>query len=493
MAQKEYREPNVYTKTQRVIPEVPVTPVDMYPLVIGTGQTSMTKKDIGFTVKAEFTTDESGEQKATGEYEKITFEDAVTEIVDAYTYDEWGDTVDLEKTTDYTFSKEDKQITLVKESKKFSLGDVIYFSYITEADDSRYEIQRFTDPSDVIDFYGEDVIDGTLNKISLGAQVALNTGSDAIYVLQVKTPADSVTMEMAYKEALEENVIDNVGSHIWRINPVDPGAERAVRKFVNEMSLPEERNEKFSNVNCSIPEKGKNYSGTFEDRNIDGANTPGLLTVYQNFINKFVSRDSAYRFQTFYPNTAEYVASDGATYKVDGNIIGCAFAGLEQQLARNSQSATNSAIPAGYFNLLPAMKLRRKQKNLLAERGVTFLTQQEAYGPITVRDSLSMDMSSYYTQDPCVTRAVDYTAKTLRQYLLPYIGKSSIDPETIAKVRATADTKLQDMVSAGEILSYTIVSLEQDTDNPMCLVLNLRVGVLFPLKEIDVNIVLIRE
>ena len=489
MAQTTYREPNVYTTTKRVTPTVPETPVDMYPLVIGTGQTSMTKEDVGYTVKAEFTkNDETGELTATGKFEKITFEDNVSEIINAYVYDEWGDIVKLDKSTDYTF--ENGAVSLVKESKKFGLGSVIYFSYVAEADETRYELQRFTSDTDIANFYGADVIDGTLNKISLGAQLTYNSGSNVVYALQIKDPGDTSTIELAYKEALEENVVDIAGQHIWRICPVDAGAERAVRQFVDEMSLPEERSEKFGNVNCPIPDKGTGYSGTFDDKNIDGNDTPGLLSVYQNFINKFANRASVYRFQTLYPNTAEYVASDGATYTVDGNIIGCAYAGMEQSLERYSQSATNSSIPSGLLNLVSPLKLRRQQKNLLAERGVTLLTQQTEYGEITVRDALSMDMSTYQTQDPCITMAADYVAKYLRQSLGVYIGKNSITPEVIAKVRATAETTLQTMVSDGIILSYTVVDIAQDTENPMCIVMNLRVGVLYPLKEIDINIVL---
>lgn len=489
MAQEIYREPNVYTTTKRVTPTIPETPVDMYPLVIGTGQTSMTKEDVGYTVKTKFVENgETGKLTATEEFEDITFEDKVSKVISAYVYDDWGDTVKLESGVDYTF--ENGKISPSKDSTKFKAGSVIYFNYVAEADETRYELQRFTSDTDIANFYGADVIDGKLNKISLGAQMAYNTGSDVVYVLQVKDPGETSSMSLAYKEALEENIVDLAGQHIWRICPVDEGVEQAVRQFVDEMSLPEERNEKFGNTNCTIPAKGAEYSGKFEDTIVDNNVTPGLLTVYQKFITKFTNRISAYRFQTFYPNTANYTASDGAEYKVDGGIIGCAYAGMEQSLQRYSQSATNSSIPAGLLNLTSPIKLRRKQKNLLAASGVTLLTQQTEYGEITVRDALSLDMSTDQTQDPCITMSTDYVAKYLRQTLGVYIGKSSITPETIAKVRATAETVLTTMVSRGIIASFTIVDIAQDTDNPKCLVMNLRVGVLYPLKEIDINIVL---
>ena len=101
-----------------------------------------------------------------------------------------------------------------------------------------------------------------------------------------------------------------------------------------------------------------------------------------------------------------------------------------------------------------------------------------------------MDMSTYQTEDPCVTLAADYVAKSLRNGLHTYIGKSSINAETIAKIEATANTILSSMVASGVIKSYELVNIEQDTDDPMCLVMNLRVGVLYPLKKIDINIVL---
>ena len=493
MAQQGYREPNVYTTTTRVTPVVPETPVDMYPLVIGTGIAISKRYDVGYTVPKQ--------------YAPIVFDETVTAIGKVYAIDEWGEekeigseywTLDTEYSVEgdsntYTAlvwtAAESGEILAQKEGLISdvvgSANSVVYLDYTAEAGDDHYTLQRFTLEDDIADFYGEDVVEDTVNKISLGAQVVMAAGSPVVYVLQVPEAKEGEDLVMKYFEALEENVVDLAAQPIWRIVAVDEGVEKSIRRYVNEMSLPEERSEKFANLVCNV-----DGITSFADRTVDGETVKGILSTYEEFVAKFGS----YRYQTLYPNKANYTFSDGVERVVDGAIIACAYAGFEQTLERKSQSATNSSIPAGIFNLLAKevknVKLKRAEKNALASLGVTLLTQQTEYGAINVRDALSMDMTTYQVQDPCVTMAADFTAKTLRRQLGVYIGKYNIDPETISKVRATADTVLAGLVQDKVIKSYEIVSLMQDTDNPQCLVMQIRVGVLYPLKQIDINIIL---
>ena len=491
MAQTGYREPNVYTTTTRVTPTVPETPVDMYPLVIGTGIAISKRTDVGKTVNDSF--------------EPFQFEEKVSLISRAYVVDEWGEETEISSDY-YTLEEVDGVSTLawvanddgtikasvdgiISEGSTGNANSVVYFDYTAEAGEDHYTLQRFTLTEDIEDFYGADIIDGTINNISLGAQIAKNAGSPVVYVLQVKHE-EGGDLKTEYLEALEENVVDLAAQPIWRIQAVDGGVDtedivKAIRRYVNEMSLPEERSEKYAGVTCPIEDNMR-----FEDANVDGETVKGIKSTFEEFIAKLGN----YRLQTFYPTNAMYTFSDGTEQKVGGEFIACAYAGFEQTLERKSQSATNSSIPAGIFNLIAKeaknTKLKRAQKNAIAALGVTLLTQQTEYGAINVRDALSMDMSTYQVQDPCVTMAADFTAKTLRRTLGVYIGKYNINPETISKVRATADTTLAGLVQDKVIKSYGIVSLEQDTDNPQCLVMHIKVGVLYPLKEIDINIVL---
>ena len=180
---------------------------------------------------------------------------------------------------------------------------------------------------------------------------------------------------------------------------------------------------------------------------------------------------------------------DGTEIPIGGELIACAYAGFEQTMDRRSQSTTHSEIPAGLLNLT-GVKLKRKQKNQIAALGVTLLTQDEAYGAIMVRDALSLDRSTAQTEDPCITMAVDYYAKDLRNACAPYIGKYNIDTETIAKVRGTTESLNAEHIQKKNLKTVSITSLEQDPENLKSLIMVLRAGVLYPLKEINVTIVL---
>lgn len=482
MAQTTYKEPNVYTAVKRITPTVARTPVDMYPLVIGTGAETMQRANVSFVV------DDTG---------NITFEENVTAIASVVTVDEWGEISTVEsftKTKDeetgfitgLTFATEtageetvdDGATSEETSTNSPAKGDTVYVSYTAGASDDRYTLKRWTDEDDISDFYGAEVDEnGNSNNICIGGRLAKMAGSPVVYTLQIPKPTvtpgvdEATALLLAYREALEENIVDKDGEPIWRINPVDPGVEKAIKKFVLDMSEPEERAEKYASINCSAAETCTTYNG--------------LLAAYE----AFCAKNLTYRGQTFYPNTAKYTCADGTEIDVGGELIACAYAGFEQTMERRSQSTTHSEIPAGLLNLT-GIKLKRAQKNAIASLGVTFLVQDTAYGSIMVRDALSLDRSTAQVEDPCVTMAVDYYAKDLRYACAPYIGKYNIDVETISKVRGTIETTNATHIQNKNLKAVSISSLEQDPDNLQSLIVELSAGVLYPLKQINVNIVL---
>lgn len=461
-----YKEPNVYTVTKRITPQIPETPVDMYPLIIGTGSKTIDKTGVTAVSK--------------GASAAIVIEDKISTVSMIYTVDDWGQSTVI-SSDNYTVSSTEGTTAITwKTIEGFTPpanGTTIYLDYIAETPEDRFELKRFTDPDDVKDFYGSDIVAGgseeSANRVCIGARLALESGSDVVYALQIKAEQNSATTTLIdkYFEALSEYIIDKPGNPIWRICPVDPGVSKAVRKFVLDMSEPEERAEKFAMLNNEAAEDVT----TFED-------------LYASYVT-YCKNNKTFRGQTLYPNKADYVGFDGTTIEVGGELIGCAYAGLEQALDRKSQSATNSSITSGLLNL-KGVKMRRSQKNQLAVLGITLLTQESEYGDITVRDALSLDITTDQVEDPCITMAADYTAKYLRQRLGVYIGKYNIDPETISKVKAETDSALQTLVQSTIIKSGTLVSIEQDPDNLKSLVMVIRVGVLYPLKQINITIIL---
>ena len=456
MVNSVYKEPNVYTTVKRVTPTVARTPVDMYPLIIGTGAETIRRENVPFVV-----TDDK----------KVAFEEKVSTVASVVTVDEWGDVTTL-AAGKYTEEKSDNVITGLSFTDEAMAGKVVYITYVAGATEDRFTLKRWTHEDDISDFYGAEIENGTLNKICVGGRLAKMAGSPVVYTLQIKASAlEGADLAQDYYDALTEHIVDKAGEPIWRICPVDAGVEKAIKRFVLEMSEPEERAEKYASLNCEEAEACTKYSD--------------LLEKYTAFCLKNVT----YRGQTFYPNTAKYTCSDGTETDVTGELIACAYAGFEQSLERRSQSATHSEIPYGLLNL-GGVKLKRKEKNNIAALGVTLLVQDTPYGAIMVRDALSLDRSTAQVEDPCVTMAVDYYAKDLRNACAPYIGKYNIDTETISKVRATIDTTNATHIQKKNLKAVSIESLEQDPENLQSLIVGLKAGVLYPLKQINVNIVL---
>lgn len=465
-----YREPNVYSKVTRRQPRVPETIVDLYPLVIGTGM-----EDFAYeTLTAEITLPKGVK---VFDLPDVTSDDEVVEVV------VYNGTVKLEGVT-FAVSSSAWTVTLTEAISADS--DTVLTVRFGLANKDRYKLQRFTgEKEDVEAFYGPvyNEADGTINKISFGASIALESGARVVYVLQVpSSTADGKTLADNYSKALDDNAVDVAGNPFWRIQPVDDDVAIVdkIAKFVKEMSSVEERAEKYFGVNNSGA-----YKMTTPDTVIEN---------FAAFIEKYTSNPNnydAYRMQTFYPNKALYTfstANGDIDEEVGGEFIAIALAGAEQALERASQSLTNSAIPAGIFKSLKGVSMKRKQKNELAAYGVTLLTQTTENGAITVRDSLSMDVSSEQVADPCITKALDYGSKYTRGQLHPYIGKYNINEDLIAKAQASATTAFATLVQKKIWKSANITDIFQNEEDLNNLIIAARVGVLYPLKTIDVNI-----
>ena len=472
---KNYREPNVYSTVKRKQPRVPATIVDMYPLVIGTGA-----EDYAF-------------ESVTKDYEitAITKEVPLTdvtaddEIVSIAVF-KGADEIKGVKVEKYDVGEGAKAWKAVLPQE--TTNNEVLTITVGIANPDKYTLQRFTGTGAIEEFYGPKHYNGEINKISLGAQIACDAGSQVVYVLQVKNPGTGGDLLEAYKTALDEHVVEIPGNPTWRLQPVDDDEDvrEYLMEFIHTMSSTEERSEKYTALN-----------------NSDAADLTTVAAVtdsFKAFIEKTTARPnkySAYRCQTFYPNKAVYtfevINEDGEKEERDlpvgGEFIGIAIAGAEQALERESQSLTCSTIPAYIFKSLKGVKMKRSDKNGLAAYGVTLLVQDEENGAITVRDSLSMDVSTEQAADPCITRAVDYGAKYVRAQLHPYLGKYNIDAETISKVQAAATTAMSTLVSKKLFVTAEVVEIYQNEDDLTNIIVNARFGVSYPLKTIDVNIV----
>ena len=88
-----------------------------------------------------------------------------------------------------------------------------------------------------------------------------------------------------------------------------------------------------------------------------------------------------------------------------------------------------------------------------------------------------------------LNRAVDYSAKVMRIGLRPYIGKHNITDELLTQLRGIAESLLRALVDGFVVRKgSTLERLEQNTDRPDEVDLDISLVVFYPCNRINVTL-----
>lgn len=449
-----YREPGAYLKVKNASRGIQFTGIEMFPLIVGSGAKKL-KKTIQM-VRGATAAD-------TMPFTSVYSVEKVSLTLEGPAY--WA------VTDDYTFVP-DSQVITWETGKGPAEGQVYYITLVHHVESSQYEVKLCRSTSEVIDIYGPDVQEtetGTpISKLSAAAQLTLNNGAMAVYVLQVESAASDPTGP-EYVTALEKAA---VVSAIWRIVPVDTSVDinTAIMNHVNATSTWEERMERTALLSTYYAVAPTAFTGDAGVLALVGGNASAIK-------NK--------RIAVGYPDAATLICSDGVERTVDGQMIMAAFAGAEQTYPM-SQGRTRMQFTG--LKALGGVKMTRNQMNLLAQKGVMIFTQTDVSQPIVVRHQITTDFLTLQSREMSLIAIQDYSSKFFRNILEPYIGRYTVNPELLNMLTAALKSGITQLQRDAIINSGEIRSLYQDEENPDTIIVNLAILPPYPFNYIDITL-----
>lgn len=346
-------------------------------------------------------------------------------------------------------------------------GQSYFITYKYDPPASHYEPKFLTSKNAVTQIYGRAVDEsGDICPIALGAELALE-GTSEIYAIQVK-PVGAEATATDFKAVLDTHV--RFLTEGYRIIPLmlDASVNLDTISHVNGLSDPEEGMERVTIL--GVDHSAADATAVISD----------IGTYATSIENKRVS--------VIYPDVATRMLDDGNFYELPAPYICAALAGWKSG-KKPQNSYTKGMLTC--FHELKGVKLTRKEKNKLAEKGVMILEQNAGPGtPIEIRHGLTTDMFSAQTKEASVVEVSDYASKYYRAGLRPYLGQHNITSDLITAIKASITSMSDVLVKDKVIVSAKIVNIFQDEVTPTTLVVELSIQPPYPCNNIEITLFL---
>ena len=128
----------------------------------------------------------------------------------------------------------------------------------------------------------------------------------------------------------------------------------------------------------------------------------------------------------------------------------------------------------------------------MAGGGVWIVVQDALSGPLTTRHQLSTDVSAIQKREFSITKAVDFTAKFLRNRLKPLIGRNNITENFMSQtLRPIIDGSLRSIIEDETVGPTTsIVGISQIEGEPDAIKVLIDLEPLFPVNNIRVTLLI---
>lgn len=175
----------------------------------------------------------------------------------------------------------------------------------------------------------------------------------------------------------------------------------------------------------------------------------------------------------------------------DGYFVAAALAGLRSGVVPH-QGLTNTALLGFDDFTLSVSTFTDIQLNRLAEQGFWIVTQSTVGATPYVRHQLTTDATNLNTSEDSVTTNVDSISYGIRRALEPYIGKYNIHPNAVIAVRGSVFGELSYRTTntyteraGNQLISFEIVSLEQNATFKDRVNMVVRLEVSYPMNFID--------
>jgi 5S rRNA maturation endonuclease (ribonuclease M5) len=382
----------------------------------------------------------------------------------------------VEKVKDFKHTTGENFITWeTTAANKPAAGENYYITYTYKVTDEQYEPRLVFLEEEVEQYYGSDFRTheegAPINRLAVAAKIAIQAGAPAVYVLQVapdETTGKVTSIE--YAASLQKYV--EFINDAWRIVPVDVGAEinNVIDAHIEQCSSYEERKERTAIYGAPLETAPTDFN-----------------EVYTG-VGDYAASKANKRIIVLYPDVATKMLADGNYHELDAPFIAAAYAGREAFLPIY-RSKTRDGITV--FHTLKGVNMRRKQMNMLAEKGVMILTQPDGPGtPIIIRHQLTTDMNSVQTKESSIVMIGDYASKYLRKVCEQYIGKYNITGETIALIQSSLSGGINQLKKDKVIVAGIVTAMKQDEDNPDTLLVDVRVKPPYPCNYINLTLFL---
>lgn len=466
-----YREPGVYTEVITNRPAAGDTP-NLMPVVIGEGPAFFDHEDIAMT-------------RDTVTLYDVIPSTTVTAITEVYAMILGVKSV-IAPSGNYSLDA-NNHILWVSEGPAVPAGGASYYiSYEARPESTQYAVTWITDFDSLETAYGGHFMktvtggaEDTINPVSLGAYIALETGAAGVYVVQVE-PATKIG-ETAYTVVMATDIVSALsklsaieGAYFLSLMSDDSTAVGLVQTHVNTMSATLERMERVCFVDKNISTPADTVTGFTSSEVVTAAD--------------LVSSIDEERVRIPFVTTVTKTLSDGNSYSLEGYYMCAALAGLASVIPVQRSLTRQSLYVFTTVNNM--IGLTRTYKNALADAGfIVFDQPAGSGGPIIIRHGITTNAASVATREHSIITIKDYVAKYLRNSLETYIGKFNIDSFLVTKVNGTLTACKNFLVRKNILIDMVTTSVTQDEDNPDTLLVGVSINPPYPCNYIDVTIV----
>lgn len=179
---------------------------------------------------------------------------------------------------------------------------------------------------------------------------------------------------------------------------------------------------------------------------------------------------------------------DGLETAIAGYYLGAALAG-KMSAVSPSQPLTEESL-AGFTGVLGSQDRYSESQLKIMSGGGLWVLYQEADGqPVKTRHQLTTDMSSIEKRETSITRALDFTAKFIRQGLKNFIGGFNITTNVQDAISIVLDGLAAFLIRQGVLKSFEVNAIRQSASAPDTLEIDVTVGVLYPLNYVKITLV----
>lgn len=357
-------------------------------------------------------------------------------------------------------------------------GDVYYVSYKYQKDESEYNPKVFYSYNNqaVYEEYGDYTVLGTgtvHNSLTLGAEIAFESGLDKIVCVQVKN--ESVSEFKKAIDKLQNSIpgIDNISTIIPLTNDITVG--KYLKEHVNLMSDEEYAMERMGYFTAEIGQAIDKEPATNDA-------TVGIIQTAAELNDErivFIANDKIYRTVS----AANALSSTALSIAIPTYFAAIAIAalGITNDPA---EPLTNKTI-SGFNGLVTEYK--ESEKNKMAGAGCLVLHQSGNI--IKIRHGLTtyQDLSDYNSSEITCVQVKDYVIALSRKLTADgYIGRKN-KPSMTGELQSAFSIMLNSLVSKEIILGVQNLQVVRDPYEPRQINISFQIEAIYPLNWIDIE------